>query len=47
MLSQDKRIEALEKISLTNITRCSWAVAISTQRAGRRIETERDLLHSR
>jgi len=31
MLSQDKRIEAWQKISLTNITRCSWAVAISTQ----------------
>ncbi len=31
MLSQDKRIEALAKISLTNITRCSRAVAISTQ----------------
>lgn len=32
-----------QKISLTNITRCSRAVAISTNRAGRRIEVERDL----
>jgi glucosamine--fructose-6-phosphate aminotransferase (isomerizing) len=29
MLSQDKRIEALAEISLTNTTRCSLAVAIS------------------
>ncbi len=47
MLSQDKRIEALAEDFLTNITRCSWDVAISTQSRWKCIEAERDLLHSR
>ncbi len=31
MLSQDKRIEALAEDFSDKLTRCSWAVAISTQ----------------
>lgn len=47
MLSQDKRIEALAEDFSDKHHALFWAVAISTNRAGRRIEAERDLLHSR
>ncbi len=46
MLSQDKRIEARRKISLTNTMRCSRAWRTISDSARRRAEAERGLLHS-